>query len=274
MATPATIREHYDFFAPLYHAFWGDHIHHGLFLNGTRDPEAAQLRMIEHCAQLAGIKPGWRVLDVGCGHGGTAIHLAKHHSCSVEGITISERQVQFAREGTARARLNGEVKFAIADADSYHFPVAAYDAVWTMESSEHFADKPQYFRNVQRTLKPGGVLVLAAWTGDMQKARVRKVAEVFLCPQLQTDEEYSEQITGAGLRVEHLEDVSAQVTRTWEICRERLRWSTPLVRTLPAKHRNFVKGIGLISEAYRSGQLGYSILMARKHPASMRSDRL
>ena len=263
-ATPAAIREHYDFFAPLYRAFWGDHIHHGLFLNGEDEAEAAQVRMIEHCARLTGIKPGWRVLDVGCGHGGTAIHLARHYGCSVEGITLSEKQAELAREASAHAGLNGEVKFAIADADSHNFSVAAYDAVWTMESSEHFAAKGQYFRNVERTLKEGGTLLLAAWTGDMRSERIREVASSFLCPQLQSAAEYSEEIERAGLRIERVEDVSQRVIRTWEICQERIRLAVPLAKALPAKHQAFVEGIGTILEAYRSSELSYSILIARK----------
>ena len=62
-ATPAAIREHYDFFAPLYRAYWGDHIHHGLFETGDETPQQAQLKMLEHCVASVNVKRGCDVLD-------------------------------------------------------------------------------------------------------------------------------------------------------------------------------------------------------------------
>ena len=96
-ATAQQVREHYNFFAHIYRLFWGEHIHHGLFLNGIETPEEAQLLMLEHCVQLAGLQPKSHVLDVGCGHGGTAVYLAHKYDCTVRGLTISEKQAKRAR---------------------------------------------------------------------------------------------------------------------------------------------------------------------------------
>lgn len=263
-ATAQQVREHYNFFAHIYRLFWGEHIHHGLFLNGIETPEEAQLLMLEHCVQLAGLQPKSHVLDVGCGHGGTAVYLAHKYDCTVRGLTISEKQAKRARQRAKAAGVAERVEVKVADADHYDFPRQTYDAVWTMESSEHFTNKGAYFQHVGQTLKPGGALLLAAWTGDMRRERVRAVAHDFLCPELLTAEQYAKQIEAAGLKIRQQEDLSAKVQRTWEICQQRARKARPLVLALPARHRRFVEGIDLILEAYRSGELTYTVIAANK----------
>src|SRR5438067_3174413 len=263
-ATAQQVREHYNFFAHIYRLFWGDHIHHGLFLNGIETAEEAQLLILEHCVALAGLNRKSQVLDVGCGHGGTAVYLAHKHNCTVRGLTISEKQAKRARQNAKAAGVAERVEIKLADADRYDFPPQAYDIVWTMESSEHFTNKAAYFRNVAQTLKPGGALLLAAWTGDMRKESIRAVARDFLCPELLTAELYSAQIEAAGLKIRKREDLSARVQHTWEICCERARKARPLVLALPARHRRFVDGIDLILEAYRSGELAYTVIAANK----------
>jgi tocopherol O-methyltransferase len=75
---PRDIREHYDDFSWVYRLCWGEHIHHGLFINGESAHEA-QVALLRYCAKLAGIAKAMRVADVGCGHGGTARFLAAEY---------------------------------------------------------------------------------------------------------------------------------------------------------------------------------------------------
>jgi tocopherol O-methyltransferase len=263
MATPATIRQHYDDFAPIYRLFWGDHIHHGLFVRGDETPQQAQLAMLEHCAALAGIVPK-RALDVGCGHGGTAIFLARKFGADVDGLTISPSQARLALQNAVQAGVAERVHIDVADADHFHFPADTYDLVWTMESSEHFRDRAAYFRNVARTLRPGGRLLVAAWTGDMHSHAVPEVARLFLCPSLSACEEYAAQILAAGLSLVAMEDLTAEVIHTWEICRRRAAAGRMAIRALPAHLRDFALGIDAILKAYRSRELTYSVIVVEK----------
>src|ERR1041384_1261601 len=71
------IQRHYDIATPLYFSFWGVHIHHGYWRTGTEAKDVAQEQLIALMAAAAGIRQGDRILDVGCGFGGSALYLAE-----------------------------------------------------------------------------------------------------------------------------------------------------------------------------------------------------
>ena len=264
MATLDEIRKHYDSFAWIYRTFWGDHIHHGLFLRGNEMPHEAQLNLLKHCAHLSDVRPGTRVLDVGCGHGGTCVYLALRYDCYVEGLTLSPKQVLLAKRNARRAKVEALTRFLVADVETHVFPTATFDLLWNMESSEHFRDKPDYFRRAAQSLRPGGRLLLTAWTGSMRRARVSAVANAFLCSTLQTTEEYEGQIEQAGLSIRSCQELTEQVVRTWEICLARVRKLRAFIFMLPREVHKFVHGISVILEAYRSGDLTYSVIVAER----------
>lgn len=264
------IRDHYDDFSWVYRLCWGEHIHHGLFTNGENAHDA-QVALLHYCASLAGIEKGMRVADVGCGHGGTARFLATEYACDVLGLSISPTQIEVARKLSrslpgrlSGASSQGSATFLLADAEKHQFPASHFDVVWNMESSEHFFNKAAYFKKVATALKPGGTFMVAAWTGSMQHAVVREIAEVFLCPELLTAADYRELIEAAGLSVTSVENVGPKVARTWDICAGQARLMSPVTAVLPPKFRSFAQGIDVMRRGYRTGELNYSILVAKK----------
>jgi tocopherol O-methyltransferase len=259
--TPERIREHYDSLALIYRAFWGDHIHHGLF-SDSESPREAQVKMLTRCVEILGLRGGEKILDVGCGHGGTLIYLAQTLGCSGAGLTISPTQARIANDNAERAHLQQKLAFIVGDAGRFCFPANAFDVVWVMESSEHFLDKAGILNKIGEALRPSGKLLLAAWTGSMNNSRVAAVAQAFLCPELWTPEQYKSAIESAGLQVTCSKDLTANVLHTWEICRDRVAMAKPVLKLMPRAVQEFAAGMDVILDAYSLGDLSYTVMSA------------
>src|ERR1700730_12295717 len=136
------IIEHYDIVSPYYRSLWGEHLHHGYWIRGDETKEKAQLQLIEHLAQLANVKPGSDILDIGCGFGGSSLYLAKHYNASVTGITISPVQVEMAIQTAAAGKL--DATFLLMDAEAMNFQ-KQFDVLWSIESISHYQNTQAFF---------------------------------------------------------------------------------------------------------------------------------
>ncbi|MFB3813509.1 MAG: cyclopropane-fatty-acyl-phospholipid synthase family protein [Terriglobales bacterium] len=262
--TTAAVSDHYDSMARVYRYFWGEHLHHGLFISGDEPPRHAQEQMLEFCARKLALSQGAAVLDVGCGYGGTAVYLARNFNARVTGITLSRKQVEFASNSARRCGVHERVRFLVADAEHYPFGESNYDVVWTMESSEHFHDRPAFFKKAANALQPQGKLLVAAWTSACPDGSLAPLAEAALCQQFARPTDYAEQVRAAGLRVLVLQDLTQHVIRTWEICRRRAQLVRPFKVLFPQAARDFAPVINLMLCAFETGALSYTVLVAQK----------
>src|SRR5262249_19187690 len=112
-------------------------------------------------ADLANIVPGSRVLDAGCGLGGTSLWLAEKRKVEVVGIAIGDDQIRFATKEANRRAITGSARFLVADFNAMPFPGHSFDVVWAQESLCHSKDKAVFFREAARVLRPDGCIVLA-----------------------------------------------------------------------------------------------------------------
>ena len=144
---------------------WGEHIHLGYYPSGKNniDFRMAKVQFVHELVKWSGLDKlpkGSRILDVGCGIGGSSRILAKYYGFNVTGITISPAQVKRARELTPTG-LN--CNFQVMDALDIKFEDGSFDGVWSVEAGAHMYDKTKYADEMLRTLRPGGYLALADW---------------------------------------------------------------------------------------------------------------
>ncbi|HET6882603.1 MAG TPA: class I SAM-dependent methyltransferase [Pirellulales bacterium] len=268
------IRWHYDLSTLFYRLLWGRHIHHGLW-ESSETPAVAQLKLTETLAAAAGIERGDRVLDVGCGMGGSSIYLARQLDCQVQGLTLSPLQRAWA---SCSARWQGVARktmFRCADAEQTEFDADAFDVVWSVECTEHLFDKARFFQQAARWVRPGGRIAICAWLAgdrlstDRDRQLVYQVCEGFFCPSLGTQENYQRWIEDAGLVVERSDLWTERVMRTWEICAQRVKWTGVglLGRLIDRDTDMFLKRFQTILEAYRTGAMQYGCFVAHKPTA-------
>lgn len=145
---------------------FGEHVHWGFWDNPNatattpdefhRAAEAMLDRMLGEA-----IRDGAKILDVGCGLGGTINFLNRRcASCTLVGINIDQRQLAIGRS-LVRAQNRNSVHFAGANACALPFPSECLDVVLCVESIFHFPDRQMFMNESARVLKPGGLLLIS-----------------------------------------------------------------------------------------------------------------
>lgn len=110
-------------------------------------------------AHRAELTAGSRVLDVGCGLGGSVRYLATEHACEATGIDLTAEYIEVAAALAERVGLADVVKFRQASALALPFEAASFDVVWTEHAQMNISDKSVFYGEIARVLKPGGRLV-------------------------------------------------------------------------------------------------------------------
>jgi tocopherol O-methyltransferase len=254
--------------SPYYRSLWGEHIHHGYWIRGDEPKETAQLQLIEHVAEAAEIQRSVKILDVGCGFGGSSIYLAKKYDAEATGITISQVQVEMANKAAAEAGVNA--KFLLMDAEAMTFETP-FDVIWSVESITHYHDIPKFFLAAAKRLKPGGTLAITDWfkkkgltPRDCKK--YLSAIEDGMMVELQTMEEYESYMTAAGLQVLRSEGLNKHCAKTWDFCldiiRDKALWALALQNG--ADFVRFLRAFKDMRAGFASGNFIYGMMVARK----------
>ena len=266
----ASVRNHYDLVSPYYRDLWGSHIHHGLWITGKETPAEAQELLIDELISRAGLQPGLRILDVGCGIGGSSIYLAKHLDAEVTGITISPVQAEMAQAAAEHEGVTAD--FRVMDAQNINFaPNERFDCIWSIEAISHFRNKSAFFSQASKLLVPGGVMAITDWfskkdlSGDEAERFIEPIERGMLI-ELKTLGEYLENMKRFGNIAEQTVNLGPRVARTWDFCLNIIRdgalWDT--AHNFGPEFVHFLDSFAAMKRGYEAEALEYQLIVCRR----------
>lgn len=211
--------------------------------------ENEQVRVILDA--LGPLGPGDRVMDAGCGRGGTSFLIAQHFGCRVEGVNFSPYQVDFARRLAARRGWSDRVGFSCQNMVTTGFPDACFQRVVSNETTM-YVDLDEAFAEFARVLVPGGGYVLTTWSGND--------SIVPYAPQIPViDEHYACHVHRRSTYLQTLLAHDLVPVKVWDFTTEAIPyWEL----RMHSKHRSGIEEAYL--DGHRTAAVNYLVVVAEK----------
>jgi cyclopropane-fatty-acyl-phospholipid synthase len=221
------IAHHYDVSNDFYALFLDARMVYscGYFPNGDETLDRAQEAKLDLICRKLRLQPGERFLDIGCGWGALAIHAAERFGVTSTGVTLSQKQLDLARQRARDAGLEERVRFELRD---YRDVAGQFDKIASIGMAEHVGREtlPTYFRTAYEHLAPGGLMLNHAIHRGPIRSEVdgRVVSGEFMRRYVFPDGEILplwqslEAAESAGFEVRDVEDLRehyAQTLRAW-----------------------------------------------------------
>lgn len=177
------VRHHYDIDHRLYELFLDEDMQYSCayWRPGVTSLEEAQRDKRRHIARKLLLRPGMKVLDIGSGWGGLALHLAAEHDVSVTGITLSTDQYETSVRRAQAAGLVDKVTFKLLD---YRQEPGTYDRIVSVGMFEHVGRQHfgEFFTHLDRLLKPDGVALLHTITRMATPTQINSWIRKYIFP--------------------------------------------------------------------------------------------
>jgi cyclopropane-fatty-acyl-phospholipid synthase len=220
----AAIHHHYDVSNRFYEMVLGPSMTYtcAVFPHEEASLEEAQSEKYDLVCRKLGLRPGLRLLDIGCGWGGMVRHAAREYGVSAIGVTLSQRQADWASAAIEREGLTGRAE--VRHGDYRDVAEAGFDAVSSIGLTEHIGVRnyPAYFEFIRSRLRPGGRVLNHSITRPVNNARPETGAfidrYVFPDGELAGSGRIITEMQDAGLEVRHEENLRehyALTLRDW-----------------------------------------------------------
>ena len=239
--------------------YTGEHMHHGYYIPENRtDHVQAQIDLIDEVLKWSGATNAKRVVDVGCGIGGSSRHIAKKFGAQTEGITLSPYQAKRGLELAKEQGVEGQCNFQVADALDMPFKDNSFDLVWSLESGEHMPDKKQFVNELFRVCEPGGRIIVVTWCHrdleegetELKKSEERLLAKInraYYLPRWCSVQDYVDLMEAKGATDIKRDDWSYIIAPFWKaVIRSSL---------------NFKSIIGLLKSGFSTQRGAYAMLL-------------
>lgn len=265
--------DHYDRVTNAWRLLLGAELHYGCFERPDEPLDVATHRLTQRMADAASFQPDHRVLDVGCGTGAQACHLAATYGVQVVGITTSAVGVSVATERAAAAGLTGRVRFEQRDGTDNRLPDASFDRVWILESSHLMRDRFALIAESARVLRPGGRVV---WCDIVRRREIpflelrerrhdfATLRAAFGDARMEPLSQYEQWFAAAGLAVEEAVDLTLPTLPTFAAWRDNAgRHRDEVTAALGAESvAAFERSADLLEHFWHNGTFGYAMIAA------------
>lgn len=220
MFTQQDIARYYDLSEVHYRLFWkldtSRSLHYGYWNSSTRNFHEALLNINRVLADKVTITKDDRVLDAGCGVGGSSLWLAAERGCRVTGISLNANQVRKATAFAQEAGLQNQVTFAQRNYLDTGYPSESFDVVWGIESVCYADDKIAFLNEAARLLRKGGRLVMADFfqaenLSQKAAAAVKKFANSWAINEFALESQFCKEAAAAGFCGIVSEDISPAI---------------------------------------------------------------
>lgn len=253
---------------------FGEFVHWGYWDNSrikiisAKDFHFAAELMTKRVVENAEIRDGYKILDVGCGFGGTIKLLnEKYNNCEFTGINIDSRQIAVANKEVT-SKNNNRIEFIEADACALPFYEPKFDIILCVESIFHFKDRQVFFNECQRVLKSGGKLVISDFVPvypfgsfmNFIEHKLHLVNKAYGVMRIDISIlGYKKIARNAGFSVKSVKDITVNTFPTYKFLKQNFS------AHLPKSKKRFSRATSIIEYASKLGLLKYLILTFNKN---------
>ncbi|KAK8635777.1 hypothetical protein V6N13_004495 [Hibiscus sabdariffa] len=258
------VNKYYDLVTSFYEFGWGESFHFAARWKGESLKES--IKRHEHFLALQlGLKPGHKVLDVGCGIGGPLREIARFSSTSVTGLNNNEYQITRGKELNRIAGVEKTCDFVKADFMKMPFPDNSFDAVYAIEATCHAPDAYGCYKEIYRVLKAGQCFAAYEWcmtdAFDPNNAEHQKIkAEIEIgdgLPDIRLTRQCLEALKQAGFEVIWEKDLAIDSPLPWYLPLDKNHFSLSSFRLTALGRfftRNMVKALEFVGFAPKGSQ--------------------
>ena len=216
----SAIQHHYDVSNKFYSTILGPSMVYSCAVFETEDAtlEAAQTKKVDLICRKLDLKPGMKLLDVGCGWGTLVLHAAREYGIRAVGVTLSANQVELARQRVKNANLENSIEIRLQD--YREVSETDYDAISSVGMSEHVGDSKLdlYFNQLHKRIKDQGRILNHCITRptSLQRARTGAFIDRYIFPdgELTSPSRVVQAMHNSGFELRHSENLREHYAKT------------------------------------------------------------